>query len=74
MALDTDPRILALLGQAAPQAPMPPEGAPADPTASPGKDSPAAVMQEPGAGPQGEAASINPPKLLADPAAGGALQ
>ncbi len=74
MALETDPRILALLGQAAPQAPMPPEGAPVDPTASPKKDSPAAVMEQPGAGPGAEAADINAPKLLADPAAGGALQ
>lgn len=64
LALGTDPAILALLGQAAPP---PPPGAPADPTASPKKDSPAAVMEQPGAGPQGEAAAINLPEAPVTP-------
>ncbi len=62
LAMDTDPRILALLGQAAPMPPEPPPGAPSDPTASPKKDSPAAVLEQPGAGPQGDAAAIKLPE------------
>ncbi len=70
MGLDTDPRILAMLGQAAPQPPAPVEGAPGDVTASPKENSPAAVLEQPGAGPQGEAAQIKPPELLANPQEG----
>ena len=61
LAMTTDPAILALMGQAAPMPPPMPEGAPVDPTKAPKKDSPAAVMEQPGAGPQGEAAAIKTP-------------
>lgn len=70
MAINTDPRILSLMGQAAPQAPMPPGGAPTDVTKSPKKDSPAAVMQQPGSEAQGEAAGIKLPSPPVDPTQG----
>jgi len=68
--LETDPRILAMMGQAAPMPPALPEGAPSDPTESPKQDSPAAVLEQPGEGPQGEAAAIKLPTPPVDPSQG----
>lgn len=70
MATTTDPRVLALLGQAVPQPPAPPAGS------SPGKPGeptkgPAETLQQPGAESQDKAQSIKLPTTPESPLAGG---